>query len=83
MSKLRDIQSIIAQKAISIDNAVWLDCLSNDRNQCILFGVRDDNEVDLAASLEQPEYLNFVSCAASALPFPGAANVAFVDFNLS
>ena len=83
MSKLRDIQSIIAQKAISIDNAVWFDCLSNDPNQCILFGVRDDNDVDLAASLEHPEYWSFASCAASAFPFPGAAKLAFVDFNLS
>ncbi len=41
MSELRNIQSIIAQKAISIDNAVWLDCLSDDRNQCILLGIRN------------------------------------------
>ena len=32
MSELRDIQSIIAQKAIRIDNAVRFDCPSNDRN---------------------------------------------------
>ncbi len=35
MSELRNIPSIIAQKAMSIVNSVWLDCLSNDRNQCI------------------------------------------------
>ena len=32
MSELRDIQGIIAQKAIRIDNAVRFDCPSNDRN---------------------------------------------------
>ena len=83
MSELRDIQGVIAQKAISIDNAVWLDCLSNDRNQRILLGIRNDNDVHLAASLEQPKHRNFASRAASALPFPGAAKVAFVDFDLS
>ena len=71
MSELRDIQSIIAQKAIRIDNAVRFDCPSNDRNQCILLGIRDDDDSHLAASLEQPEYRNFTSRAASTLPFPG------------
>ena len=83
MSELRDIQSIITQKAISIDNAVRFDRLSNDRNQRILLGIRDDDDVHLAASLEQPEYRNFTSRAAYALPFPGATKIAFVDFNLS
>ena len=72
MSELRDIQSIITQKAISIDNADRFDHLTNDRNQCILLGIRDDDDVHLAASLEQPEYRNSTSRAASALPFPGA-----------
>ncbi len=83
MSKTGDIRSIIAQKAISIDNAVWLDCLSNDRNQCILSGIRNDNDVDLTASPEQSEYWRFARSAASALPFPGATKVAFINFNLS
>ena len=52
MSELRDIQSIITQKAIRIDNAVRFDRPSNDRNQRILLGIRDDNDVHLAASLE-------------------------------
>jgi hypothetical protein len=76
MSELRYIQSIIAQKAISIDNAAWLYCLSNDRNHCILFSIGDDIDGGLAASLEQLKYWNFVSCAVSALPFQGAAKVA-------
>jgi hypothetical protein len=38
MLELRNIQSIIAQKTIRIDNAVCLDCLSNDRNQCTFVG---------------------------------------------
>ena len=83
MSELRDIQSIITQKAIRIDNAVRFDRPSNDRNQCILLGIRDDDDVHLAASLEQPEYGNFTSRAASAPPFPGATKIAFVDLNLS
>ena len=32
MSEFRDIQRVIAQKAIRIDNAVRFDCPSNDRN---------------------------------------------------
>ena len=83
MSELRDIQSIITQKAIRIDNAVRFDRPSNDRNQCILLGIRDDVDVHFATSLEQPEYGNFTSRAASALPYPGATKIAFVDFNLS
>jgi hypothetical protein len=35
------------------------------------------------ASLEQPEYVTLASRAASALSFPGAVKIAFVDFNLS
>ena len=83
MSELGDIQSVLAQKAISIDNAVWLDCLLNDRKQRILLGIRNDNDAHLAASLEQPKYRNFARHAASAFPFSGAAKVAFVDFDLS
>jgi hypothetical protein len=56
---------------------------SNDRNQCILLGIRDNDDVHLAASLEQPEYRNFTSRAAFTLPFPGPTKIAFVDFNLS
>ncbi len=83
MSEPGDIQSVITENAISIDNAVRLYCLSNDRKPCILPGVRNDNDVRLAASLEQPQHPNFASRAASALPFPGAASVAFVDVHLS
>ncbi len=70
MSEVRKIQSNIAQKAISIDNAVWLDCLSNDRNQFILLGIRNNNDVDRSATLEHPEYCSFACRAASAPPFP-------------
>jgi hypothetical protein len=46
-------------------------------------GVRDDNDVRLSASLEQPEYGDFASGVSSALLFSGVAKVAFVDLNLS
>jgi hypothetical protein len=72
MSELRDFQSIITQKAISIDNAVRFDRSSNDHNQSILLGIRDDDHVHFDASLEQAEYRNFTIRAASALLFPGA-----------
>jgi hypothetical protein len=48
-----------------------------------LLAILDDNDVHLVASFEQPEYRNYTSRAASALPFLGAAKIAFVDFNLS
>ena len=82
MLESRDIQSIIAQKAISIDNTVRVDRPSNSQNQCILLGLRDDNDVHPAASLEQPECGSFASRATSALNFSGAAKQAFVDFNV-
>ncbi len=56
--------------------------LSNDRNQLFLLSIRDDDDVQLAVSLEQPEYQNFVSRAVSMLPIAGAARIAFVNFNL-
>ncbi len=52
MSEQKDIQGIIAQKATRIDNAVRFGCLSNDRNECILLGIRDDNDMHLTACLE-------------------------------
>lgn len=55
MSELKGIRRIIAHEAICIDNTVRLDRSSNDRNQCILLGIRDDINVDLAAAHEQPE----------------------------
>jgi len=65
-----------------IDNAVRFDCYSNNRNECILLGIRDDNDMHFAASLEHSEYRNFASHAVSTFAFPGAAQVAFVAFNL-
>jgi hypothetical protein len=78
MSELRDIQSIITQKTISIDNTVRFDRPLKDRNQCNLLGIVDDDDVHLAAFLEQPEYRNFTSRAAVELPFPGATKIDFV-----
>ena len=52
MSELRHIQSNIAQKAISIDNSVRFNRLSNVCKQCILLSIRDNNDVHLADSLD-------------------------------
>ncbi len=49
MSELRNIQSVIAQKAIRVDNAIRFDCLPNDRNQGILLGIRNDDDMHLSA----------------------------------
>jgi hypothetical protein len=77
MSELRDIQSIITQKAIITDNDVRFDRSSNDRNQSILLGIRDDDDVHFAASIEQSEYRNFSRRAASALPLSGSHQTSF------
>lgn len=71
MPELSDIQSIMAQKAITIENNVRFDRPLNDRisvfvgrhdrHQRFLLGIRDVKDVYLAASPEQPEYQNFVT----------------------
>ncbi len=83
MSELRNIECFIAQKAIRVDNAIRVDCLSNDRNQAILLGIRNDDDMELSASLQKSRDGNLACCATTAFPFPRTAKVAFVDLNLS
>ena len=60
MSELRDIQSIITQKTIRIDNAVRFDRPSNDRNQCILLGIRGKHALWAAGTLLSNAYVDLV-----------------------
>jgi|LakMenEpi03Aug12_release.lakeMendotaPanAssembly.Ray.scaffolds.fasta_scaffold907465_1 hypothetical protein len=83
ISELSAIRSIIAQKGISEYNAIRFDRLLNDRNQCILLSIRNDNSVDRSASPEQTEYQSFTCHFKSAVTFSGAANVTLVDLNLT
>ena len=51
MFEFRKIQYLIALVSIRIDDAVWLDLLADDRNQCLALTVRYHYHVDLAISL--------------------------------
>ncbi len=81
MSELWDIQSIKSQKTISIDNAVWLDSLSNDWKPLILLSIRKDNDVELSLSETAEKIL--AHRTTSAFPFRCSRKFSNVDLNLS
>ena len=79
----RDIQGIIAAKAVRVDDAVGPDHALDHRPQRGGPHVRDHHRVDLAAALEQPKHGDFSRRASAALACPDAAEVALVHFDLA
>jgi hypothetical protein len=45
MSKLRDVERVIAGKAVGADDAVGLDLLTYDRKQRVLLGLQIDEGI--------------------------------------
>ena len=83
MPELADIENIVGAEAISIDDAVGFDALTNNPEQCLRLGVRDRNRVDQPTALEQAKDRNLACDAASSLALPAASEIALVDFNLT
>ena len=82
MLELRKVQYIITLIGIRIDDAVWLDLLSDDGNQCLAPAVRYHHHIDLPIAFQQPEYRNFACCSTSTLAFALTAKVTFICLNL-
>ena len=83
MPELGDIENIVGAEAISIDNAVGFDALTNNPEQCLGLGIRDRNRVDQSAAFEQAKDRNLACGSTSPLALSTASEIAFVDFNLT
>ena len=83
MTELRDIQCIIRSEAVSVDDRIRFDFVSNDRKKRCRWGIWDDCNVNAAISLQKPKNRNFARGAVSTLAFAGSAKIALVNLNLA
>ena len=83
MLEFRKVQYIIALVGIRIDDAVWLDLLSDDGNQCLAPAVRYHHHIDLPIAFQQPKYRDFPCCTTSTLAFALTAKVTFICLNFT
>ena len=71
MPELGDIENIVGAEAISIDDAVGFDALTNNPGQCLGLGIRDRNRVDQPTALEQAKDRNLACRATLTRPVSG------------
>ena len=76
-------KAIIAAELIGIDNAATPDGLGGKANQGLGGDIRDDIDMNLAVSLQDPEYRHFTGCATASLAFASAPNIAFIQFDFT
>jgi len=83
MSKLRHIKNIVGRKAICVDNGVWLDGSAHDRHQGSSSRVGNDDGMDLASALEQPEHRHLAGGTSAPLPLAPPTEVALVHLHFA
>ena len=81
--KIRDVEGVVAGKAIHVDDAIRHDHVLDDGHQGLHAGVGDRSGVDLAATFEYAEDRNLAGGAATPLTLPLTTEVALVRFDLA
>lgn len=83
MMKIRNIQGIVARKPISVDDAVRENHPFHDRKQGISAGIGNHHRKDPTSTLQQPENWNLSCATTSTFAFPGAPEIALVNFHFA
>ena len=83
MVEVRNVQGIIARKAVRIDDAVRPDHTLHNRHQRGSPGIGNHRRVDLPTSLQKPENRDFSASASTPLAFAAAAKITLINLDLS
>ena len=83
MTEIGDIEGVVAGPGIRVDDAIGQDHAVYDRYQGLCAGVGDHLRVDLAATFEDTEDGDLAGSATASLSLTLAAEVAFVDLDLT
>ena len=83
MIKIRDVQGIVACKAVSVHDTVGGNHLLDDRHQGGGLGVGYHHRNHAASPLKQTKNRHFPRRAPATLPFPDSTEIALVDFDLA
>ena len=83
MTEIGDIEGVVAGPGIRVDDAIGQDHAVYDRHQGLGAGVGDHLRVDLAAAFEDAEDGDLAGSATASLSLTFAAEVAFIDLDLT
>lgn len=83
MVELRDIQHVIGAEGIGVDDGVGPHFVQDDGKKSVGAGIWDDDDVNPAAPLQEPEHRNLAGRAAPTLTLPVPAEIAFVCLDLA
>ena len=83
MTEIGDIEGVVAGPGIRVDDAIGQDHAVYDRHQGLGAGVGDHLRVDLAAAFEDAEDGDLADSATASLSLTFAAEVAFIDLDLT
>ena len=81
MVEVRHIQSIVARKAIRVDDAVGLDQALHDRHQRVRTGIGDHHRVDPSSTLQKPGNRDFPASTTTAFALAATTEVTLVHFD--
>lgn len=81
--ELRDAQHVISSEAVCTDYGVGPYLVPDDRKKHAGPGIRDDDGMNLAASLQKPEDWRLACCAPSTPAFPAPAKVTLINLGLT
>jgi len=76
-------QRVVAFKRISVVHRTFLRFLSDNRHQFFFRDMFHDSRVHLSFALQKPKYDTFTLCSSSSFSLAPAAEVRFVNLNLS
>jgi len=83
MVKIRDIQGIVAREPVGVDDAVRENHPYHDRKQGVGAGIGNHHRKNPTSTLQQPENWNLSCRTASTFSFPGASEIALVNFHFA
>jgi len=83
MMKARNIQGVITLEGIRVDDAIRQDHPFHNGQKRCTFGIGYHDSVNPSTALQEPENRDFTGSTPATFAFPYAAEIAFIDFDLS
>ena len=82
MSELRDIQNVVGAEAVGIDDAVRLNAVSYNSQQCLRLSILNHDCVNPATALEETKDRHLSGGPSPSFALSNAAKIALINLNL-